>query len=148
MQKRIPQYLAALAISLALSSATAAAQGVEPLQPNLPVDPGYAAYAAPAGTTGQLVSMNAAAADADLAGRVADLEEQLSKIKAKEAADKKKAAEKPTVSAGGRIMWDNAVFSQGAASRDVYGDIRNGSEFRRARIFVKGDAFHVVDYKI
>ena len=60
----------------------------------------------------RFASTIADAPTSDLETRVAELEAQLKKYGEKEAAAKKKAAEKPTVSAGGRIMWDNAVFSQ------------------------------------
>ncbi len=65
----------------------------------------------------------------------------------KAAADKAKAAGKPSVSVGGRIQWDTAAFSQNAQSLSQAGDMLNGTEFRRARLCVKGEAFNVVDYK-
>jgi len=82
-----------------------------------------------------------------LADDVAMLKAELRKIKDKEAAAKKKAADKPSVKVGGRIMWDWAAFNQNAASYAQIGDQQDGTEFRRARIFVKGNAFHVIDYK-
>ena len=88
------------------------------------------------------------AADQDLAGEVAKLKADLQKIKDKEAADKKKAAEKPAVVVGGRIQWDTAAFSQNAESISQAGDMLNGTEFRRVRLFAKGEAFDVVEYKL
>ena len=85
--------------------------------------------------------------DADLALRVAELEKALQKMHEKAAADKAKAAGKPSVSVGGRIQWDTAGFSQNAQSLSQAGDMLNGTEFRRARLCVKGEAFNVVDYK-
>ena len=96
-----------------------------------------------------LISNNEySAADQDLASEVAKLKADLQKIKDKEAADKKKAGEKPSVVFGGRIQWDTAAFSQNAESVSQAGDMLNGTEFRRVRLFAKGEAFDVVDYKL
>ena len=76
------------------------------------------------------------------------LKAELQKMKDKESAAKKEAAGKPSVKAGGRIMVDWATFDQNDASRVQAGDCFNGTEFRRARIFLKGEAFNVVDYKL
>jgi phosphate-selective porin OprO/OprP len=97
---------------------------------------------APAETTG------AYHADAGLADRLANVEAELAKIKKKDASAKKKAAGRPSVKVGGRIQWDIASFSQNANSIAQIGDQLDGTEFRRARIFLAGDAFHVLDYKI
>ncbi len=88
------------------------------------------------------------AEETSLADDVAALKAELQKIKDKEAAAKKKAAGKPSVSAGGRIMVDWATFDQNAPSQVQAGDCLNGTEFRRARLFLSGEAFDVVDYKI
>ena len=88
------------------------------------------------------------AADADLAARVKDLEAALKKIQDKEAADKKKAASAPSIKPFGKIHWDSATFGQNMASLQEAGDMLNGTEFRRARIGIQGEAFHVTDYRI
>ncbi len=86
--------------------------------------------------------------DAGLAQRVADLEAALQKIHQKEAAARAKAAGKPSVTVGGRLYLDWANFSQNPNSILQMGNQQNGVEFRRARLFAKGTAFHVIDYKV
>ena len=85
---------------------------------------------------------------ADLAAEVAELRAWKQSVEKKEAAAKKKSAGAPSVKVGGRIFLDTAMFSQDAASVAQVGNAQNGTEFRTARIFVKGNAFHVVDYKV
>ena len=85
--------------------------------------------------------------NADLAAEVAELRAWKESLDKKEAAAKKKAAGSPSVKVGGRIFVDTAMFNQNAASIAQVGDADNGTEFRTARIFVKGEAFHIVDYK-
>jgi phosphate-selective porin OprO/OprP len=86
--------------------------------------------------------------DASLGDRVAELEAALGKIKDKEAAAKKKAAGKPSVTVGGRLYADWYAYDQDAASVAQITDQQNGFRFDTVRIFVKGSAFHVVDYKL
>ncbi len=86
--------------------------------------------------------------DGALAGRVAELEAALGKINSKAASAKKKAAGKPSVKIGGRIYADLYGYSQDAASVAQITDQQNGFRFDTVRIFVKGSAFHVVDYKL
>jgi phosphate-selective porin OprO and OprP len=102
---------------------------------------------APAGQN-QLVSENANADNASLAARVAELEKALKKRDDKDKADKAKADSAPSVKVIGRLQWDTAAFSQNANSILSAGDMKNGEEFRRARIGVMGDCFQVIDYKI
>jgi phosphate-selective porin OprO/OprP len=78
----------------------------------------------------------------------AEVDAKLNEIAAKELAAKEKAAGRPSVKVGGRIMVDWAAFSQNADSKAQAGDFQNGTEFRRARIFLAGDAFDIIDYKI
>ena len=87
-------------------------------------------------------------AEVDLAAEVAELRAWKESVERKEAEKKKKAAGAPTVKVGGRIFLDTAMFNQNAASVTQVGDAQNGTELRNARIFLKGEAFHVVDYKI
>jgi len=138
-----------LGISLIWIASTAVGQEVWPAR--LPADPAYE-YADPSlqtssdnatPATGAVFNMKGSLAD-----RVADLENKLARMNSKEAAAKKKAAEKPTVYAGGRLMVDWAAFTQNNASRNQARDFENGTEVRHARLFLKGDAFHVVDYKL
>jgi phosphate-selective porin OprO/OprP len=113
----------------------------------VPAEPAYEAANAP--IPAQPISADAAPAK-DLQARVADLEAALKKAADKEAESKKKAEGMPSVKVGGRIHLDTAMFGQGPASLSPvtgYGDVKDGTEFRRARIGVSGDAFYVVDYK-
>ncbi|GAB6165824.1 hypothetical protein JCM19992_18240 [Thermostilla marina] len=87
-------------------------------------------------------------AEDDLAQRVADLEAALKGIQDKEAAAKKSAAGKMSVSAGGRIYTDAVWFGQGASSIAAFGDAQDTVYFRTARIFLKGDGFDQFGYKI
>jgi len=85
----------------------------------------------------------------DLATRVKDLEAALKKIKEKEDAEKKKAAGRMITRAGGRLQFEWANFDQDVVSHaQPYGDIQNGGEFRRARIYVAGEGFHIIDYQV
>ena len=84
----------------------------------------------------------------ELGARVAELEAALKEMRDKEAVTRKRAAGRPSVKVGGRIQLDWASFDQNDASKDQAGDFQNGTEFRRARIFLSGDAFDVIDYKI
>jgi phosphate-selective porin OprO/OprP len=84
----------------------------------------------------------------DLARRVAELEQRLARSAEMEAAAKQKAASAPSVKAFGRVFWDTANFSQNPASITQAGDAYNGTEFRDARIGLRGEAFDIVDYKI
>jgi phosphate-selective porin OprO/OprP len=83
---------------------------------------------------------------ATLADRVAELEAEVSGLKAFEA--KTKAVTYPTIGVGGRVMVDWANFSQNAASKAQAGDFENGLEVRRTRVYLKGDVSPVVDYKL
>ena len=132
----------ALVIGLALAGSTSAwgQQDVFSM-----TDPGYAPYG-----PYQVASGNTyfTGESGDLAGRVADLEAELEKMKDKAAAAKKKAAGRPSVKVGGRIQLDWALFGQGAASINNYGDWQDGVEFRRVRLYAAGEAFNVIDYKL
>jgi len=88
------------------------------------------------------------AQDSDLAKDLAALKEELQKIKDKQVADQKKASGRPSVKAGGRFYADWTAYDQNAASVAQIGDQQNGFEYRRARIFLEGEAFHVIDYRV
>ncbi len=49
---------------------------------------------------------------------------------------------------GGRIQWDNAFFSYDKVLDTLYGDLKNGSEFRRVRFFNQGSVYGNVKYKL
>ena len=115
--------------------------------PNMPTDPGYAPVYN--GVESQMVSNNSSAdKEKDLAARVKDLESALKKIKDKEAADKKKAENAPTVKIGGFFFADSTWFGQNAASRgSVLGDAQDTTYFRNARLSAEGE-YWVTYYKM
>ena len=49
---------------------------------------------------------------------------------------------------GGRVQWDNAFFSYDDALDTLYGDVKNGTEFRRVRFFNQGSIYGNVKYKM
>lgn len=49
---------------------------------------------------------------------------------------------------GGRIMWDNAFFNYSTGLDSLYGDLKNGSEFRRVRFYNSGSIYDNVKYKL
>lgn len=137
----------------ALSAGAVRAQG--PYQPESmnAVTYGYDNYYpyVPAGGAAAEVSglaPGAAIEGPSLAEEIAELKAWKANVLAREAAAKQKAAGKPSVQAGGRFMWDWAFFNQDANSVTQMGDVQNGSEPRRAWVFLRGDAFSVVDYKL
>lgn len=79
---------------------------------------------------------------------VARVEEFMKKAAEKEAADKKKAASKPTVSISGRMFADAVLFQQSALSRAVLGDAQDTGFIRQARLGASGDMFEVYSYKV
>ncbi len=78
----------------------------------------------------------------------AEVDAKLKKIADKDAAAKKKAAGKPSVTFGGRIYADWYLYNQDAGSMAQIGDQQDGFRFDTVRIFAKGTAFHVIDYKL
>jgi phosphate-selective porin OprO/OprP len=124
-----------------IPSALAGRQVAADSAPATPIDPVSEPDAYP-------MSGNPDREEPGLVERVAELEKALKVMKDKEAAAKEKSAGVPSVKAGGRIMVDWANFSQNAASLAQAGDCLNGTEFRRARLSLSGEAFHVVDYEI
>jgi hypothetical protein len=148
----------AAVVGLAAIGSLRTAVGQEYFGTNPTAAPLYDAAVSPAGAYEsaeageQFRAASFGAAEQDLASRVKALEGELKKIKDKEAADKKRAAGAPSIKVRGRIHWDTATFGQnaaaitqaGAGDREAY----NSTYFRRARIGVQGDAFHVIDYCI
>ncbi len=82
---------------------------------------------------------------ADFVKRVEDF---MKKAGEKEAADKKKAASRPTVVVQGRVHADAVFFNQNADSRTFLGDAQDAAYFRTARIGVGGDMFEVFNYRL
>ena len=83
-----------------------------------------------------------------LVDEVAELKAWKAQMESKAAADKKKAAGKPSLSIGGRIFADTAMFDQNANSVTQVGDIDNGTEMRAAWLDFKGSMFNVIDYML
>jgi phosphate-selective porin OprO/OprP len=89
----------------------------------------------------------------ELAARLEALENRStqvnSEIKALEEAKKKSDADKkklPNVSVNGVFQADAVLFNQSEASRQAYGSIENGADFRRARLSAKGSVSDRMDY--
>jgi phosphate-selective porin OprO and OprP len=93
------------------------------------------------------VSENLNAGDANLAQRLADVENALKKIDEKAKADKEKAAGAMTATPGGRIHIDTAAFSQDAIDKARFNE-QNGVEFRTARLAIYGGGFNIIKYQI
>lgn len=86
-------------------------------------------------------------ANADMAKRISELEAAMKKLDDKAKADKEKAASKPTVNVFGRAYVDTVAFGQNAQSRATYGDAKDSTYFRSARIGAQGDMFDIFSYK-
>jgi phosphate-selective porin OprO/OprP len=69
--------------------------------------------------------------------------EKLLDAKSKSDADKKKL---PNVTINGVFQADAVMFNQSEASRQAYGSIENGADFRRARLSAKGAVSDRMDY--
>ena len=133
-----------LAVSVGwLGSGQAQAQGIgSPMQQ---MDSGYA----PQFTPGVYAASTTVAANGNaLADEVAELKAWKAQMESTAASAKKKAAGKPSVSIGGRIFADTAMFDQNANSVTQVGDIDNGTEMRAAWLAFKGSMFNVIDYKL
>ena len=147
-----PACALALAVVCGLA-ATATAQ-----QPVLPNAPGYGTAAnmvepAPVyhGTHPgyHAVSNSFTADDPALADRVADLEGELKKIQDAEAAAKRRAAGRPSISVRGRMHLDTALFSGSALDDGNWADnTENGTKFRRTRLGAGGAMFDVYRWQI
>lgn len=74
-----------------------------------------------------------------LLGRIDQLEKAESKRSKSEAEKKAADAKKPTVKFSQEIQLDAYTFNQDQASKDAYGNIQNGVDFRRARVALQGD---------
>lgn len=90
----------------------------------------------------------AAYVPADWESWKAEIDAKLKKIADKEAAAKKKAAGKPSVKVGGRIYADWTGYTQNPGSFAQIGNQQNGFRFDTVRLFAKGSAFHVMEYKV
>ncbi len=82
---------------------------------------------------------------AEMRRRMARLERE--KLKGKKT-DEEDGSKRPLLQVKGRIFADYAHFDQSNNHKSIYEDFENGSEFRRARIVLRGEAFYVVDYKL
>ncbi len=105
----------------------------------------YAPPSAEAALVGNLAESAAGAYSPDFVSRV---EQFMKKAEEKEAAEKKKAASKPSVSLSGRMFADAVFFQQSALSRAVLGDAQDTVFIRQARLGASGDMFEVFSYKV
>jgi len=94
---------------------------------------------------GQLVS--GYTATDDVTARLEKVEAALKKIDDKAKEDKKKAAGKPSIAIGGRLVIDAALFDQSSLNKSTYGNMVNGAGFRSVRLHAEGKAFEIVNYK-
>lgn len=135
-----------LALTLAFSAGVSArtAWSQETVSPLPPITENYAAKDAGVDAT----PVAGTAANDDLLAQVAELRAAVDKLEQKAAADKKKAEGAPSVKVFGRLQWDWAAFNQNDASIAAAGDMKNGTEIRRGRIGVAGDAFQNIDYRL
>lgn len=84
----------------------------------------------------------------DYGARLEAIEKEMKK--AADSAAKKKAedAEKPSAKLRGRLHTDASWFDQSALNRASFGDIQDGTYFRRARIGFDAKAFEVTQYRL
>ena len=149
---KISKLALGIALWAALSVGVAWAQGQYQPGPINAVTYGYDNYPyVPAGGDAAEVpgrAPGAATEGPSLAEEIAELKAWKASVLAREAAAGNKAAGSPSVKVGGRIQADWALFDQSPNNRATYGDWGDRNEFRRARIFLSGEAFHVIDYRL
>ncbi len=147
----------ACALAAAVIWATCGVASGQDYLPATPTDSGYtlateSGFAAPMASASQgnyaVSNTSLSAEDGDLAGRVAELEAALGQVRAKEAADAASAARKMSVKAGGRFYVDDVFFGQNAGSMATLGDAQDTLFVRTARMFLEGEGFGVIGYKI
>jgi phosphate-selective porin OprO/OprP len=80
--------------------------------------------------------------------RLAALEAEVKRLSSADEKRRADAAKKPTFQIGGQLQTDYLYFGQDADSREAFGDINDGVNFRRARLTARGDAFEQVEYAI
>jgi len=80
--------------------------------------------------------------------RVADIEKELKKARESEAKKKADDATKPAVKPRGRLHTDINFFDQSNLNRAVYGDIQDGTYFRRARLGFDAKAFEIMSARL
>lgn len=143
-------------LACALAAALVCATNARGQQLLLP-DPAYSATSSPYGLLdtapqGQsfLVAnaLDAKGGDSGIEDRIKELEKKLEKMEKAEAAAKKKAASKPSVTVGGRFFTDAVLFGQDDASVTALGDAQDSIYFRTARFFAEGKLFDVYFYKM
>jgi phosphate-selective porin OprO and OprP len=64
------------------------------------------------------------------------------------ALESRTASKMPLIKLGGFFQLDNAAYSQDAASKRTYGDMQNGTAFRRARLQAYGSVTEFTNYII
>jgi phosphate-selective porin OprO/OprP len=140
------------AVHALLTFAALALGGSEPPRPPAIDAPGPLLLPLPAITTEPPLdeSLSSARTPVD----VTALEQRLAELEAKDnkraaAEQEKKAADaaKPTVHWSAELQVDSYAFNQDAANKAEFGDIQNGSAFRRARVAMLGD-YGPTDYRL
>jgi phosphate-selective porin OprO/OprP len=86
--------------------------------------------------------------DANYDKRLSAIEKELKKAADSAAKKKEEDSLKPTVKPRGRLHTDAAWFSQSDQNRATFGDIQDGTYFRRARIGFDAKAFEVTEYRL
>lgn len=113
----------------------------------LATDSGFAAPGASASQGNYAVSTTALSDEGgELAARVAALEKALAEAKAADPGTP--VSTKMSVKAGGRFYVDDVFFGQSAGSIATLGDAQDTLFFRTARLFLEGEGFGVISYKI
>ncbi|MGD0383055.1 MAG: porin [Thermoguttaceae bacterium] len=149
-------------VAMAAVCAAAATAKAQYNNPSAAAESGYGPAIEPAGsqplaqasTTENYTAFSASGDNSDLAKRLADVESALKKINDKAAADKKAAESKPSFAVGGLIQFDTAAFGDKNAATESLHDpsgnnaFINGTEPRRLRLQVAGEAFYNTEYKL
>lgn len=84
---------------------------------------------------------------ADLSRRLAELEETTRQLTAQGEADRKKAAQRMSMTIRGHMMFDAAAFSQDTVDRQRF-DEQDGIGSRVARVIFEGRGAQVLSYKV
>ncbi len=72
----------------------------------------------------------------------------MKKAAEREAADKQKAASRPSITVSGRMLADAVLFQQSALSQAMLGDAQDTVFMRQARLGASGEMFEVYSYKV
>lgn len=159
MMPNATRWIAVLACWFALGVSQARGQGTQPRQSTAtPIAPSVFSTGSQPFDRGVMASE--ATDDSDSLGEVPSLEDRIAELEAraqqsesslkdlKDSAAKSKAAalKLPSVTMSGAFQVDGVMFNQDDASREAYGRIESGADFRRARLGAKGAVSDRMDY--